>query len=244
MGALDPVGNPVFAICDVTIHEVTGDIVVPTLTGLAGHPDSVWPLDLGSPGQPGFWPSTNMAESWGSTAPAHLSRLEFGGWFQLVDVDNDGLADLVSSVRVGYATKTLDDCTEQNELAPEDYVLSSHETRVVFRNTGSGWVRDDDLAAGLPTLGTVNVESVHRVSEATGGALCNFFQGGAGMFGYRGVVPLPPNYGDFCVLSVSRAPRFVDFNGDGYLDVIVTVPEDEFGMQMGNHHDCTETGGN
>ena len=87
------------------------------------------------------------------------------GWFeprptaQLLDVDADGRADLVVSVRLSGVDRHFD-CNGTPLAAPEHTPASA--TAVVFRNTGSGWVKDEALARGLPPFEEVIVKSSYQ----------------------------------------------------------------------------------
>ena len=52
------------------------------------------------------------------------------------------------------------DCNTGAELTTWQMVEpNGREVRVVFRNTGTGWVPDTNLAQGLPLFGMVAMES-------------------------------------------------------------------------------------
>ena len=157
----------------------------------------------------------------GSAYPPQL-YVQLGGNFHLVDLDGDGRADLVMSMRLSGIHRTHD-CTTGAELTPWQMVEpNGREVRVVFRNTGTGWVPDTNLAQGLPLFGMVATES-DWVGYANGainydpctGLISRDFNWTRdhGNFEVRPCI----NYADF-------APAFADLNGDGRADVIAAAP--------------------
>lgn len=170
--------------------------------------------------------------------------------FQIVDLNADGLADFVMSVHLSGFNLSLDDCASAEMVDEGDETwIPGATTRVVFLNTGEGWVLDEannasdgNIADTLPVLAIVAFESsdlvYRRVFEGLPPALsesrlispCD----DAGLAGVRGglsgiISPwYPYNFEswDFCVTSYDLTPVFQDLNGDGYPDIIVKETSD------------------
>jgi RHS repeat-associated protein len=178
------------------------------------------------------------------TTPAE-SEIRPWPYFQFVDLNADGRADMLMSTHLSGFNLSFEDCASPVPRSlGSDTWIDGATTKVVFLNTGEGWVRDDagDLQDGnyadsLPILGIVAFESADIAYREIGAT-----QGG-GAFADRNGSPSPcDDYGlaglreerpdrtstsyDFCVTPYDLAPVFRDLNGDGYPDLIVTKTSD------------------
>jgi RHS repeat-associated protein len=173
-----------------------------------------------------------------------------------VDLDADGLADLVYSFSMSGITMNAQPDGSLRGAGELAYV-PGQQVSVVFRNTGTpcpqsapqgpdcGFVLDPALASGLPPFESVRVESVEEALKAeacrgpTGPActspsdLAYLRSFGSfdcsryhGLLGFHGGGP-DSRSPDFCLNVLSYAPEFVDLDGDGYLD-LVAVEEHRF----------------
>ena len=171
-------------------------------------------------------------------APPNQFELQLLGNFHVVDLDADGLADLVMSVRVsGLRAGLASLCPGVAEHEP---LTGAQIVRVAFRNDGNGgWTEDGSLIQGdFPLLGHVIVEDpsyVHDVlsDPASGGA--------GGCEGLLGTTWPKPGHGDQwhlpCLNTISFSPVFTDLNGDGRIDVIAAEADclDEDTFWLVNH---------
>ncbi len=178
------------------------------------------------------------------------------GWIEglgrlfLTDINADGLADIVVSVRLGGVDKVLN--ADGTPIAP---ALVQREpgrvVQMVYRNTGDpslGWVEDQQLASGLPPFGVVHFESGYGAESripfgvTTGWDIVTspYQPGGIDPCSVRGLNGLwsgfdiqPALVPDVCMNYVNLDPRFQDFNGDGYLDLMVLELEDPEALYQG-----------
>lgn len=166
--------------------------------------------------------------------PPENPYVQLGGNFHLVDLNGDGLSDLVMSMRLSGIHRTHDcDTREVLPGGPELIEPSAIErtAQVVFRNTGNpetGWVEDPSLVQGLPLFALVMTDANYAVRQIwmqqgadhnpyCSGFLGPRFQSYAAYFLPVGVFP--------CIHYANFAPQFTDLNGDGRADLIVAVPD-------------------
>jgi len=154
---------------------------------------------------------------------------------KLVDLDADGLADLVISVRLSGVDRHFD--CDGEELDEPQHIPPS-TAAVVFRNTGSGWENDaaaQALAAGLPPFEEVIVKSSYQteLDEPAFSQLYREFYGAmspCANYSYLGFEWIPEDIAPLdmtavCHVPINLSPQFIDFNGDGYLDLAVIERE-------------------
>jgi hypothetical protein len=147
-----------------------------------------------------------------------------------VDVDADGLADLVLSVRLSGVDRHFDEDCDGPPLATPEHTFAS-TAAVVFRNTGSGWVKDEALAEGLPPFEEVIVKSSYQTEfdepsyYLLGNGTIGVAENPCANAGYLGFEMnsyiAEENMTAVCHVPIDLAPQFIDFNGDGYLDLAV-----------------------
>ena len=183
------------------------------------------------------------------------------GWVEgigrlfLSDVNADGLADIVVSVRLGGASIVAN--TDGTPIESSAVARGASEVvQMVYRNTGDpgnpagAWVEDEELAAGLPPFGIVHFESgfgaelaipfglttgeeiVFRVEfdnelPAVGNPCTVRGLNGLWSTSVVGVSP------DVCLSYVNLDPRFQDFNGDGFVDLMVLELDDPEALYQG-----------
>src|SRR5262249_22361780 len=83
---------------------------------------------------------------------------------KLVDLDADGLAEIVVSTRL-YGARQSFDCNAPNQPLSPPGPIFDETIAVVFRNTGTGWVNDaaaQALASGLPAFEEILVKSTYQ----------------------------------------------------------------------------------
>ncbi len=190
-------------------------------------------------------PHQLRADSWEEVATS-----EFRPWpdFRWVDLDADGRADLVMSVRLSGFHLTLDDCVSARMRARgEEVWVEGATVSVVFLNTGDpdrsgGWIRDSgrtvsdgNHADGLPPFGVVAFESPDLAFREIGrgdgfpydDTIVRSPCDDAGLAGQRSYwEPQASVSDDFCVTTYDLSPVFRDFNGDGFVDLMVTETAD------------------
>lgn len=196
------------------------------------------------------------------TQNSDIYTVQMLGSFQVIDVDADGLADLVYSARLSGMTiwKNADGSEKQGPWA----VSPGQTAKIVLRNTGSWdpqnassspWVQDENLAQGLPLFGLLNVEDAdfvgakmgaNSIIPGTGGVAdpentgpC--FQWGLGGARWGSNVYARSNWGGtppafdewICRAPFDLRPVFQDFNGDGFVDVAVLEPANPDALFLG-----------
>ena len=209
-------------------------------------------------------PLANPARPWAKASGGAKGRgitpgMEDSGWIEahgrmfFQDVDADGFADIIVSVRLSGVDVVLDHLG--NAITPTR--VAGRTVSRVYRNTGTGWDADSDLAKGLPIFGDVIFESTYAVDLRDPWDEYYYFNGlpddpayarvdtsnqpdTCGSRGLRGwaYVGLDPNgnavYGDdVCIDLVNLDPVFTDFNGDGYPDVMVLEFDDPEALYRG-----------
>ncbi|MCI0633415.1 MAG: hypothetical protein L0206_05780, partial [Actinobacteria bacterium] len=154
---------------------------------------------------------------------------------KLVDLDADGLADLVLSFWLHGPVRQFDCNT--GESVPAGAPLDARKT-VVFRNTGSGWVSSEDdaeaarLASGMPPFEELLVKSSYQTAQDEPGLIlgptyaptpCALFSvwGFEEYYGWQPPAGARSYLTAVCHNLIDLAPEFVDFNGDGYVDIAV-----------------------
>ncbi len=208
-------------------------------------------------------PEVRYSTSPASSPPPGSRRsgwIEGMGRLFFADIDGDGLSDIVVSVRLSGVDKVLD---AQGAAIPTALVQreAGISLQKVYRNSGDpavGWVEDDSLAAGLPAFGVVQIESDYgaesKIPFGVGPDPADPFSGmgvqGSGIDVawnqdqidacsvrglYGGSNPLVPEemVPEVCINLIDLAPRFVDFNGDGYVDVMALTLEDPTALHQG-----------
>jgi len=213
----------------------------------------------------GSYVHTTQPVEVGARQPAAMTRpradfssdAEFGtgqpqaGWVEavgrlfLTDVDSDGLADIVVSVRLAGASMVVD--SDGTPIEPDDVTRGPDEfVRMVYRNDGdpsdgNAWVASPELAAGLPPFGVVHFESEY------GAEMRIPFDPADGSTLETNLIGFPPSsctdrglyggYGGFsadvCLSFVNLDPRFQDFDGDGYADLMVLELDDPDALYQG-----------
>ncbi len=200
------------AVCSVTItHE-------PEPVGF-GHRSDGWAGGPGNNmvGRPYIWHSDY--------------KVRLKGSFELLDINADGLADLVMSIKLSGIHRTHD--CDGTELPSPEWV-EGETVRVVLRNTGDGWVDDSDpttnadseLEANLPPFGIVAVEGFDYLRDTSpmlsyAPTTCRHF---GLMPGGNDLEQYPTDY--LCINSVFLDAQFPDLNGDSKPDVVVLTPDD------------------
>jgi YD repeat-containing protein len=177
----------------------------------------------------------------GYGGPAFASHLEARGRWLLTDLDGDGRSDLVMSMRLSGVHVTLD-CADGSPVPPA--LHPGVTVSLAYRNTGDGWVLDSDLVSGLPPFEEVHVEGAHYIERYAGtpyteaeilalpGEPTNacWARGLAGLWSDHSLVP----ESDLCYNQINLDPRFVDFNGDGYVDLMVLERDDPLNPWAGH----------
>ena len=200
----------------------------------------VYDVPMANPDRPRAYASTNDLASQTNSNPQSTTYpgwIEAVGRFFLTDVNADGLADIVVSVHLGGVNEVLD--SSGNPITPQR--VPGRTVSRVFRNTGdpsTGWVEDADLAQGLPPFGLVLFESTYGIEAADpydwDWAMDNFVNhsetneasDACGARGLRGWIAGADLGEDVCIDQVNLDPRFADFNGDGFQDVMVLELDD------------------
>jgi len=151
----------------------------------------------------------------------------------LADLNADGLADIVVSTRVSDLVSHFE-CDGTPRAQP--LVAAVPPVTVVFRNTGSGWVNDAELANGLPPFEELIVKSSYGTIleyAYVGGPLMetsHLVRTPCADRGLRGFDENAMDNGDtefgplafgVCYAPIDLAPQFHDFNGDGLPDLAV-----------------------
>lgn len=242
--------SPVFGTCIESGDALPGPVFVPD----GGSIQLSGPEAFGS--APYF--DATAGRNWPTGVPGvpapvaewdEIAESEIRPWphFQIVDLDADGRADLVMSIRLSGYHLSLEGC-ETPAMQPfgQAIWIEGATTRVVFMNTGEGWERDDgrDAADGnyadtLPLFGVVAFEAsdlAHREIgrlQPDGGfwdredeqlaSPCDDY----GLAGMREPHSWQVSVSyDFCVAVFDLTPVFEDFDGDGFPDLMVTGTSD------------------
>ena len=217
--------DSMYAMCSVTRNYTTAHLADELLARGAGARTSSLSQLLSSGGAPsqGYFeplPSVKMA-----------------------DLDSDGLADLIVSTRLGGVTREFD-CSHPSAPLSSPERFAAQTISVVFRNTGVGWQRDDALASGLPPFEEVIAKST-RQTELDEPSPAAFRSGDVamnpcanrGVFGFEQYYASDPDPNAYktavCHSAIDLAPQFVDFDGDGYLDLAVLERDDSTSFWSG-----------
>jgi RHS repeat-associated protein len=162
--------------------------------------------------------------------------IEAVGRMYFSDVDSDGLADILVSVHLSGVDKVLDD---QGKTIPPIRV-PGRTVSVVYRNTGTGWVKAPDLAIGLPLFDEVIFESTYAVDLRDPwfvpdylGSLQRSACGSRGLRGWERFSSGVEWGEDVCIDLVNFDPIFTDFNGDGFQDLMVLELDDPESLYRG-----------
>jgi YD repeat-containing protein len=169
--------------------------------------------------------TTSLAQLRASGTGASPGWLQPRPTLELVDLDGDGLADLVLSTWL-HGPRVDRNCSGGSATGP----ALGEVVRVVFRNTGAGWQRDPALESGLPPFEEVLVKSSHQTEidwpapDATGArSPC----ANLSLWGFEQEYGLGDEFKTgVCHDLIDLAPEFADFNGDGYPDVAVLERSD------------------
>jgi RHS repeat-associated protein len=155
------------------------------------------------------WPYYfNAVESAGQARNTYRPLLSW----QIVDLNGDGLPDLVTSEAFGGIARRVSYCGL--DPAPGEAFLpvpnGGGEVRVAFRNTGSGWERDDSLAEGLPLFSSIMIDSRNGSDlDCRDGSIGTM---GGYEYGFWADGPVVP--GLPCMARLRFHPVFVELDGD------------------------------
>jgi RHS repeat-associated protein len=155
------------------------------------------------------WPYYfNAVESAGQARNTYRPLLSW----QIVDLNGDGLPDLVTSEAFGGIARRDSYCGI--DPAPGEAFLpvpnGGGEVRAAFRNTGSGWERDDSLAEGLPLFSSIMIDSRNGSGlDCRDGSIGTM---GGYEYGFWADGPVTP--GLPCMARLRFHPVFVELDGD------------------------------
>ena len=225
----------------VSADALLGDNVGIIAATFSTVTEAVSDFPMANPARPFAVASAGARANTSPGAPPVDGSVEAIGRLFFQDVNADGLADIIVSVRLSGVDVVLD---SQGSAVPPTRV-QGESVSMVFRNTGTGWEEDSDLAIGLPIFDDVIFESTYAVdlrdpwdSDYYWGAVIGASALQTDTCGSRGLrgwqVQLPPENGDdVCIDLVNLDPVFTDFNGDGYPDVMVIEFDDPEALYRG-----------
>ncbi|MCZ6618409.1 MAG: hypothetical protein O7E57_09775, partial [Gammaproteobacteria bacterium] len=159
------------------------------------------------------------------------NRETFTPWpsWHLIDINGDGFADLVTSIRGGVLPRQHDcDGVSVPFIGPDEsgfprpyQLLGGRVSKKIFLNNGTGW---DPAPAGMAeSLPLFQAQTIlkHRndkysfILRPILDASCD----ASGWLGGEG-----EGYGSYCTTFMDFRPQFVELNGDGLVDIIILEP--------------------